>query len=57
MLEGSFYENELQKTEQEIYRIEKKIRKKIINGVEHALVKWMGYDDKFNQWVPTKHLT
>ena len=56
MLEGGFYENELQKTEQDIYRIEKVIRKKIINGVEHALVKWMGYSDKFNEWIPTKNL-
>ena len=56
MLEGGFYENELQKTKQEIYRIEKVIRKKIIEGVEHALVKWMGYNDKFNEWIPIKNL-
>ena len=56
VLEGSFYENELQKTKQDIYRIEKVIRKKIIDGVEHALVKWMGYIDKFNEWIPTQNL-
>ena len=36
-----FYEKELQKTKQEMYRIEKVLRKKVIDGVEHALVKWM----------------
>jgi hypothetical protein len=56
VLEGSFYENELQKTKQEIYRIEKVLRKKIINGVQHALIKWMGYSDKFNTWEPTENL-
>ncbi len=56
VLEGGFYEKELQKTKQEIYRIEKVLRKKIIDGVEHALVKWMGYDDKFNEWIPVKNL-
>jgi Integrase core domain len=56
VLEGSFYENELQITKQEIYRIEKVIRKKNIKGVEHALVKWMGYNDKFNEWIPVKNL-
>ena len=56
VLEGGFYENELQKTKQEIYRIEKVLRKKIINGVEHALVKWMGYNDKFNEWIPINNL-
>ncbi len=56
LIEGSFYEKELQKTNQEIYRIEKVIRKKNIDGVEHALVKWMGYNDKFNEWIPAKNV-
>jgi len=56
VLKGSFDENELQKTKQEIYRIEKVLRKKIISGVEHALVKWMGYSDKFKEWIPTENL-
>ena len=55
-IEGSFYEKELQKTEQEVYRVEKVIRKKKIDGVEHALVKWSGYNEKHNQWIPVKDL-
>jgi len=55
-IEGSFYEKELQKTNQEVYRIEKVIRKKKINGVEHGLVKWSGYNEKHNQWIPVKDL-
>src|SRR6266496_6652036 len=51
---GSFYTEELQKTSQEVYRIEKVLRKKKINGVEHVFVKWLGYDKKFNEWIPTK---
>ena len=56
VLEGSFYEQELQKTSQDTYRIEKVLRKKKINGIEHALVKWMRYSDKFNEWIPVKNL-
>ena len=56
VLEGGFYEEELQKTEQEIYRVEKVIRKKKINGIDHALVKWSGYSDKHNLWIPVKDL-
>lgn len=56
LIEGSFYEQELQKTQQEIYRVEKVLQKKKINGVEHALVKWSGYSSKFNQWIPTSDL-
>jgi len=56
VLEGSLYEQELQKTNQETYKIEKVLRKKKINGLEHALVKWMGYSGKFNQWMPVQNL-
>ena len=52
VIQGSFYEKELQKTNQDVHRIEKVIRKKKISGIDHALVKWSGYSDKFNQWVP-----
>jgi hypothetical protein len=55
-IEGSFYEKELQKTNQEVYRVEKVIRKKKIDGVEHGLVKWSGYSEKHNQWIPVKDL-
>jgi len=53
---GSFYTEELQKTNQEVYRIEKIIRKKKINGIEHGLVKWLGYNDKFNEWKPLSEI-
>src|SRR5437870_1165874 len=52
IITGSFYEQELQKTNQEVYRVEKVLGKKKIDGIEHALVKWSGYGDKFNEWIP-----
>src|SRR5207244_10633283 len=52
VITGSFYEQELQKTNQEVYRVEKVLRKKKIDGIEYALVKWSGYSDKFNEWIP-----
>ena len=55
-IEGSFYEQELQKSQQEVYRVEKVLRKKKINGVDHALVKWSGYNEKHNQWMPVNEL-
>jgi len=55
-IEGSFYQQELQKSHQEIYRVEKILRKKKINGVDHGLVKWSGYSEKHNQWLPVKEL-
>ena len=47
---GTFYENELQRTNQQDFRIEKVINKKC-----HKLyVKWKGYDNSFNSWIDKK---
>ena len=51
-IKGTFYREELQKTEQNIYRIEKIIRKR----GDKTLVKWKGYPDEFNSWIPLKDL-
>ena len=51
-IDGTFYEPELQKTEQQVFRIEKVIEK----GKNKSLVKWKGYSDKFNSWVDNKTL-
>ena len=47
---GSFYEQELQRSSQEIFQIEKVIRRD--NKRKRALVKWRGYPDQFSSWVP-----
>ena len=51
-LKALFKREELQKTEQNIYRIEKIIRKR----GDKALVKWKGYPEEFNSWIPLKAL-
>ena len=51
-IDGTFYEPELQKTSQQVFRIEKVIEK----GKNKSLVKWKGYSDKFNSWVDNKNL-
>ena len=51
-IEGTFYREELQKTDQTIFRIERVIRK----TKDKALVKWKGYPDQFNRWVSLKNL-
>ena len=46
-IQGTFYGEELQKTSQEIFRIEKVIKRK----GDRSLAKWVGYPDSFNSWV------
>ena len=50
IIEGSFYENELQKTDQDFYRIDKVIKKDYKKKL--ALVSWKGYPKEFNSWIP-----
>ena len=49
---GSSYENELQKTSQEKFRIEKVLKRK----GDKLYVKWKGYDNRFNSWIDKKYL-
>ena len=50
---GSFYNEELQKVSNpDVFRSEKIIRNKTVNGKKEVLVKWLGYSDKFNSWIP-----
>ena len=51
-IKGSFYEPELQKTNQEIFRIEKVIKR----GKKKSLVKWKGYSNDFNSWIDNKDI-
>ena len=44
---GTFYEKELQKTNQEEFRIEKVIKRK----GNKIYVKWKGYNNSFNSWI------
>ena len=49
---GTFYENELQKTNQKEFRIEKVIQKK----GDKLYVKWKGYNNSFNSWIDKKDI-
>ena len=48
----TFCEKELQKIDQQEFRIEKVIKKK----ANELYVKWKGYDNSFNSWIDEKDL-
>ena len=49
---GTFYENELQKTEKKEFRIEKVLKEK----GDKLYVKWKSYDNSFNSWIDKKDI-
>ena len=53
-IQGSFYEQELLRAKQDVFRIDKVIRRDYKK--KQALVKWKGYSDEFNSWIPMKDL-
>ena len=58
-LDQKFYPEDLQQVtvdENTFYPIDKVVRYREVNGQTQALVKWKGYPQRYNQWVPVEHL-
>ena len=51
-VQGTFHEQELQLSTQEIFHIERVLKKK----KNQIFVKWKGYSEAFNLWVPLTNL-
>ena len=51
-VQGTFYEQELQTSVQEIYPIERVLNR----GKDRVFVKWRGYSSAFNSWIPLADL-
>ena len=55
IIDGAFYTEQLQKTDQQIYRIDRVLIKRVKkDGTKECYVKWSGYQNKFNQWIPAE---
>ena len=53
VVKGTFYEPELQLAKSDTYRIEKVLRRRTSpQGQREVYVKWLGYNNRFNQWIP-----
>jgi hypothetical protein len=59
VLEGSFYDRELQKVTKtdDVYKVEHILRTRRRAGRKEYFVKWRGYPKKFNSWVDEADLT
>ena len=57
-IEGIFYGEELQKVNKtdDVFRVEDVVKQRTRKGKKEYLIKWMGYPEKFNSWVPEEDL-
>lgn len=55
-IKGTFYGQELQRTDQNVFRIEKVLKRRKRGGKKELFVKWIGYSNDYNSWVPEKDL-
>jgi hypothetical protein len=54
---GSFYDDELSHTiKPHTFKIDKILKRQVINGESMAYVSWRGYGPEFNQWIPIKDI-
>ena len=60
-IEGNFYNEEIQRItrdkDDDVYEVEKIIRRKREDGEMWYLVKWLGYGDDFNSWIRARDVT
>ena len=58
VVKGVFYPEEVQKVFKgrydKTYLIDEVLRHKTVDGKRLAFVRWKGYDDKFNEWIPVR---
>jgi len=55
---GTFYEQELQRAHMpEFFRVEKVLKRRVRDNKREALVRWQGYPEKFDQWVPEEDVS
>ncbi len=57
-LKGTFYDKELQKVikHDDVYEVEKIIKKRGKGKSLQYFVKWLGYPSKFSSWVPASEI-
>ena len=51
---GKFYEEELSSVDKKdnVYKVEKILKRKTVKGKKMVLVKWLGCDSNHNSWIP-----
>lgn len=53
LITGKFYKEELTlfDSQNNLYKVEKILKRRTHNGIKEVFVKWYGYPEKFNSWI------
>ena len=53
---GNFYPEELSLVKGDVFKIEKRLKSRTVRGKKEIYVKWEGFPNKYNQWIPISDL-
>jgi len=56
-IKGGFYDFELTKVADQIFRIEKILKTRKKGNVTQHFVKWKGFNDSYNSWINSQDVT
>lgn len=57
IIEGSFYNEELQKVSGDTFKVEKVLKRRTRNGQTELFVKWLDFDNRHNSWILESDIT
>jgi hypothetical protein len=56
-IKGGFYEFELTKTTSDVFRIEKILKTRKLNGITQHFVRWKGFNPNYDSWINADDVT
>lgn len=56
LISGGFYAEELQRVRGDVYKVEQVLRERRRRGRRELFVKWVGYGEEHNSWIPAENV-
>lgn len=57
LIVGGFYNEELQARPSDEFKVETVLQRQVRGGIPYCLVKWVGFGDAHNSWIPESNVT